>query len=177
MNLSPVQVRMDDVPRVVADALRDTGLAPERLELEITEGMLIEDSAQTLAMLRALKRQGVRMVLDDFGTGYSSLSNLHRCPFDKVKIDRSFIQTLADRDSDGARAIVGAIVVMSHRLGLVVTAEGVETTAQLAMLRVYNCDLVQGFLLARPMRLELVPGYLAAQQTGEPVDQLAVALR
>jgi EAL domain-containing protein (putative c-di-GMP-specific phosphodiesterase class I) len=93
-----------------------------------------------------------------------------------VKIDRSFVHTLADRESDGARAIVGAILAMSHRLGLVVTAEGVETTAQLSMLRLYNCDLVQGYLFARPMRLELVPGYLAAREGAEPVEQMVAAV-
>jgi EAL domain-containing protein (putative c-di-GMP-specific phosphodiesterase class I) len=118
----------------------------------------------------------VHIALDDFGTGSSSLSYLQRFPFDMVKIDRSFIHTLADHDSDGARAIVGAILAMSHRLGLQVTAEGVETEAQLAMLRLYNCDLVQGFLLARPMPLEEVPGYLAARQGGRSVDELVLAL-
>jgi EAL domain-containing protein (putative c-di-GMP-specific phosphodiesterase class I) len=102
------------------------------------------------------------------------LSYLQRFPFDMVKIDRSFIRTLADHDSDGARAIVGAILAMSHRLGLQVTAEGVETEAQLAMLRLYNCDMVQGFLLARPMPLEDVSGYLAARQRGVEVDELEV---
>jgi diguanylate cyclase (GGDEF)-like protein/PAS domain S-box-containing protein len=148
VNLSPVQVRMDDLPRLVAEVLRDTGLAPERLELEITEGVLIEESAHTLAVLRALKRQGVRIVLDDFGTGYSSLSYLRRFPFDKLKIDQSFMKGLGeDGESD---AIVRAILALAHSLRLEVTAEGVETETQLRMLRHYGCDEVQGFLLGRP---------------------------
>jgi diguanylate cyclase len=148
VNLSPVQVRLDDLPRLVADVLQETGLEPERLELEITEGVLIEESAHTLAVLRALKRLGVRIVLDDFGTGYSSLSYLRRFPFDKLKIDQSFMKGLGeDGESD---AIVRAILALAHSLRLEVTAEGVETETQLRMLRHYGCDQVQGFLLGRP---------------------------
>ncbi len=148
VNLSPVQVRMDDLPRLVAEALHDTGLAPERLELEITEGVLIEESAHTLAVLRALKQLGVRIVLDDFGTGYSSLSYLRRFPFDKLKIDQSFMNGLGeDGESD---AIVRAILALAHSLRLEVTAEGVETETQLRMLRHYGCDQAQGFLLGLP---------------------------
>jgi diguanylate cyclase (GGDEF)-like protein/PAS domain S-box-containing protein len=148
VNLSPVQMRMDDVPRIVAEALRDSGLAAERLELEITEGVLIEDSAHTLTVLRALKQQGVHLVLDDFGTGYSSLSYLRRFPFDKLKIDQSFVKGLGeDGESD---AIVRAILALAHSLRLEVTAEGVETETQLRMLRLYGCDQAQGFLLGRP---------------------------
>ncbi len=148
VNLSPVQVRMDDLPQLVEDVLRETGLAPERLELEITEGVLIEETARTLSMLRALKRLGVRIVLDDFGTGFSSLSYLRRFPFDKLKIDQSFMKDLGeDGESD---AIVRAILALAHSLRLEVTAEGVETETQLRMLQHYGCDQVQGFLLGRP---------------------------
>jgi diguanylate cyclase (GGDEF)-like protein/PAS domain S-box-containing protein len=148
VNLSPVQIRTTDLPRLVADVLRDTGLAPERLELEITEGVLIEDAEHTLGVLRALKRQGVRLVLDDFGTGYSSLSYLRRFPFDKLKIDRSFMQGLGeDGDSD---ALVRSILALGHSLHLEVTAEGVETEVQLQVLRRYGCDQIQGYLLGRP---------------------------
>jgi EAL domain-containing protein (putative c-di-GMP-specific phosphodiesterase class I) len=155
VNLSPVQVRAPDLPRVVADILRETGLAPERLELEITEGVLIEESSDALATLRALKRLGVRLVLDDFGTGYSSLSYLRRYPFDKLKIDQSFMKGLGeDGESD---ALVRAILALGHSLRLEVTAEGVETEMQLRMLRHYGCDQVQGYLLGRP-GLELLTG-------------------
>jgi len=176
VNVSPRQFVGGTFAEAVAEVLARTGLPADRLELEVTETGLLHDAEQVRGILLRLKDIGVHIALDDFGTGYSSLSYLQRFPFDMVKIDRSFIHTLADHDSDGARAIVGAILAMSHRLGLQVTAEGVETEAQLAMLRLYNCDLVQGYLLARPMTLEEVPGYLAARQGGMPVDELVLAL-
>jgi diguanylate cyclase len=172
VNVSPRQFVGGTFAQTVAGVLERTGLPGDRLELEVTETGLLHDAEQMRLSLLRLKDMGVYIALDDFGTGYSSLSYLQRFPFDIVKIDGSFIRTLADHDSDGARAIVGAILAMSHRLGLQVTAEGVETEAQLAMLRLYNCDFVQGFLLARPMRLEEVPGYLAARQTANPVEEL-----
>ncbi len=166
VNLSPVQVRIDDLPRLVAEVLHDTGLAPERLELEITEGVLIEESAHTLAVLRALKRLGVRMVLDDFGTGYSSLSYLRRFPFDMLKIDQSFMRGLGeDGESD---AIVRAILALAHSLRLEVTAEGVETETQLRTLRHYGCDQVQGFLLGRP-----APGFGIVEVLATPTAAAA----
>ena len=106
-----------------------------------------------------MKQLGVRVVLDDFGTGYSSLSYLQRFPFDKIKVDKSFIDGLTS--DSGAQTIVSAILTMSHQLNVNVTAEGVETCAQLAMLRSENCDEIQGFLLGRPMRSERVAEYLA----------------
>ena len=172
VNVSPRQFVGGTFAQTVAGVLERTGLPGDRLELEVTETGLLHDAEQVRLSLLRLKDMGVYIALDDFGTGYSSLSYLQRFPFDIVKIDGSFIRTLADHDSDGARAIVGAILAMSHRLGLQVTAEGVETEAQLAMLRLYNCDFVQGFLLARPMRMEEVPGYLAARQTANPVEDL-----
>jgi diguanylate cyclase (GGDEF)-like protein len=175
VNVSPRQFVGGTFVETVREVLARTGLPADRLELEVTETGLMHDPEQVRLSLESLKEMGARIALDDFGTGYSSLSCLQRFPFDKVKIDRSFVHTLADRESDGARAIVGAILAMSHRLGLVVTAEGVETTAQLAMLRLYSCDLVQGFLLARPMSLEQVPGYLAVREGTEPVYELAAA--
>jgi diguanylate cyclase (GGDEF)-like protein/PAS domain S-box-containing protein len=174
VNVSPRQFVGGTFAEAVAEVLARTGLPADRLELEVTETGLLHDAEQVRGILLRLKDIGVHIALDDFGTGYSSLSYLQRFPFDMVKIDRSFIRTLADHDSDGARAIVGAILAMSHRLGLQVTAEGVETEAQLAMLRLYNCDMVQGFLLARPMPLEDVSGYLAARQRGVEVDELEV---
>jgi diguanylate cyclase (GGDEF)-like protein/PAS domain S-box-containing protein len=166
VNLSPVQMRLDDLPRLVAKALHDTGLEPQRLELEITEGVLIEESAHTLAVLLALKRLGVRIVLDDFGTGYSSLSYLRRFPFDKLKIDQSFMKGLGeDGESD---AIVRAILALGHSLRLEVTAEGVETETQLRMLRHYGCDQAQGFLLGRPG-----PGLGAVEARKTPVAAAA----
>jgi EAL domain-containing protein (putative c-di-GMP-specific phosphodiesterase class I) len=149
VNISPRQFTEGDFPALVTDVLRRTGLPAGRLEIEITETLLIKDGEATLGILQRLKQSGVRIALDDFGTGYSSLSYLQRFPFDKVKIDQSFIRTLTF--SEDARAIVGAIVAMSHQLRLEVTAEGVETAEQLALLRAQQCDQMQGFLLSRPM--------------------------
>ena len=149
VNLSPMQFQTDDLVAIVTETLARTKLAPERLELELTEGVLIDDAERARAQLVALKALGVRLVLDDFGTGYSSLSYLGRFPFDKLKIDRSFVSRLAD--DAGAAAIVRAISALAHSLGLAVTAEGVETAAQLDLLRAAQCTELQGFLLGRPM--------------------------
>ncbi|MBN9563459.1 MAG: EAL domain-containing protein [Alphaproteobacteria bacterium] len=148
VNLSPVQFRQADLAGMVATILHKHRLDPARLELEITEGVLIDDGERALAVLRRLKALGVRIALDDFGTGYSSLSYLRRFPFDKIKIDKSFIHGLGE-DHD-AEAIVSSIIAMSHSLRLDVTAEGVETEGQLLRLRSEHCSQVQGFLLGRP---------------------------
>lgn len=149
VNLSPAQFKQRDLAESIRAILDRTGLAPARLELEITEGILIDDAERALTMLREIKALGVRIALDDFGTGYSSLSYLRRFPFDKLKIDASFVQGLGD---DGeADAIVRAIVALGRSLSLRITAEGVETTEQLQLLRKHRCDQVQGFLLGRPM--------------------------
>ena len=121
VNLSPVQFKRSKLVELVPCILAESGLAPSRLEIEVTEGVLIEDAHQALTVLNALRELGVRVVLDDFGTGYSSLGYLHSFPFDKVKIDRSFI-THIEQDS-AARTIVDAIIAMSHKLKLEVTAE------------------------------------------------------
>jgi diguanylate cyclase (GGDEF)-like protein/PAS domain S-box-containing protein len=171
VNVSPRQFRGGDFPALVADVLRRTGLPAGRLEIEITETLLIKDGEATLGILRRLKQCGVRIALDDFGTGYSSLSYLQRFPFDKVKIDQSFIRTLTS--SEDARAIVGAILAMSHQLRLEVTAEGVETAEQLSFLRAQRCDQIQGFLLSRPLPQEKVRDFImqsqaiSTQDTGE----------
>jgi diguanylate cyclase (GGDEF)-like protein len=149
VNLSPVQFRQGvDLAAIVAQVLEATGLPPARLELEITEGVLIADFAGALRTLSALRATGVRISLDDFGTGYSSLNYLWRFPFDKIKIDRSFVQALGS--DAGATAIVSAVLNLAHNLDLLVTAEGVETAAQLQMLREMGCDQAQGYLLGRP---------------------------
>ena len=148
VNLSPAQFRSGHLVGEVERTLSHTGLAPDRLELEVTEGLLIEDIDQVLESLLAIKRLGVRVALDDFGTGYSSLSYLRRFPFDKVKIDRSFIRAMAE--DEASRSIVDAIISLGHSLRLRVTAEGIETERQLSMLRAGGCDEAQGFLLGRP---------------------------
>jgi diguanylate cyclase (GGDEF)-like protein/PAS domain S-box-containing protein len=159
VNVSARQFSGSDLPAMVASVLDRTGLPASRLELEVTESLVITNTDHALQALEALKRFGVRIVLDDFGTGYSTLSYLQRFPFDKIKVDKSFIDGLAS-DKD-ARAIVNAILEMSHQLNVNVTAEGVETSAQLALLRSGRCDEIQGFLLGRPMRSEKVKDYLA----------------
>ncbi|MGD0106857.1 MAG: EAL domain-containing protein [Rhodopila sp.] len=148
VNLSPAQFVQPGIENTVAEVLRQTGLPPSRLELEITEGTLMDDTQNALRILKALKELGVKLAMDDFGTGYSSLSYLRKFPFDKIKIDRSFISDVED-DSE-AETIVQAIIAMSRSLRLTVTAEGVETKQQLAMLRALGCNYVQGYLLGRP---------------------------
>ncbi|PZU89270.1 MAG: bifunctional diguanylate cyclase/phosphodiesterase [Shinella sp.] len=148
VNVSPVQFRLANLASVVREVLGETGLKPERLEIEITETALMRDRATTLSTLRQLKAMGVRLVMDDFGTGYSSLSNLQSFPFDKIKIDRSFISAIGNDES--ARAIVRAIVGLGRSLDLPVTAEGVETDAQYRMVVNEGCAQVQGFLFGRP---------------------------
>ena len=130
-------------------ALADTGLKPNRFEVEITESVFLDGGEATLRLLHSLRALGVRVALDDFGTGYSSLSYLQSFPFDKLKIDRTFIQNLLTRD--GASAIVRAITELAHALNMETTAEGVEETAQLMELRAHGCSSVQGYLFAEPM--------------------------
>jgi EAL domain-containing protein (putative c-di-GMP-specific phosphodiesterase class I) len=128
--------------------LLDTGLSPRRLEIEITETALIRDFNRTLATPRQIKALGVGIAMDDFGTGYSSLSNLRAFPFDRIKIDRSFIKSV--NSNERAATIVRAVLGLGRGLGLPVLAEGVETDAELQFLRDEMCDEVQGYLLGRP---------------------------
>ncbi|HEV2676534.1 MAG TPA: EAL domain-containing protein [Aliidongia sp.] len=149
VNLSPIQFRHADLSKEILTILAQTGLAPERLELEITEGVLIEDTERTLATLKTLKAAGISVSLDDFGTGFSSLSYLQRFPFDKIKIDRSFIWEM-EHNAD-SMAIVRSVIALGRSLRITVIAEGVETQEQLALLQNEQCDQVQGFLLGRPL--------------------------
>jgi diguanylate cyclase (GGDEF)-like protein/PAS domain S-box-containing protein len=147
INLSPVQFRHGDLAGIVHAALLETGLPAKRLELEITEGVLIGDFSRALSILRRLKAMGVRISMDDFGTGYSSLSYLQAFPFDKIKIDQSFI---ANADRPQSAAIIRAIIGLGRGLDLPVVAEGVETREQLAFLSGESCREVQGFLIGKP---------------------------
>jgi len=149
VNVSAVQFRQRGLLNTVAEALSASGLAPSHLELEITEGVLMQDADTTVGTLRGLKNMGVRISVDDFGTGYSSLAYLKRFPIDMLKIDRSFTRDVIG-DADNA-AIVRAIITLARSLKLTVVAEGVETPAQLEFLRNEGCDRMQGFLLARPL--------------------------
>ena len=159
VNLSPMQCRSDRIVEVVSTALTESGLAPGRLELEITEGTLLQDNAASLAVLNAIKALGVCIAMDDFGTGYSSLSYLHSFPFDKIKIDRSFVSR-APQDKD-ASSIIRAIVGLGVGLGMSVTAEGVETREQLDFIRAEGCDEVQGYLVSQPMEPADIKSFLA----------------
>ncbi|WGS03135.1 EAL domain-containing protein (plasmid) [Bradyrhizobium sp. ISRA443] len=144
VNLSPVQFRSRNLVQVVISALGNSGLSPKRLELEITESVFLAETEANLAILHQLRELGVAISLDDFGTGYSSLSYLRSFPFDKIKIDRSFVKDLAERSD--CVAIVGAIAGLARRLNITTIAEGVETADQLARLRAEGCNEVQGFL-------------------------------
>jgi len=158
VNLSPNQFATGDLVEQVRTALRLSGLAPSRLELEITEGLLLSDTAGTLEQLRALKALGVRIAMDDFGTGYSSLAYLWRFPFDKIKIDRTFI---AEMSGNPAIAdILRTITLLGRTLNLEVTAEGVETAEQALILEDMRCDHFQGYLFGRPMPIADIPGFL-----------------
>ena len=148
VNLSPAQFRDGDVAETVAQVLNETGLPPERLELEITESLLINDTEEVLGKLNRLRQLGVHIAMDDFGTGYSSLSYLARFPFSKIKIDRQFIRNMT-RDT-AMRAIVKTIIALGKSLDVTITAEGVETEEQAAMLREFGCPQVQGFLYGYP---------------------------
>ena len=148
VNLSVLQFRNRTLVSTVVSALSVSRLAPSRLELEITESVLLQDSESTLATLRSLRELGVRIAMDDFGTGYSSLSYLRSFPFDKIKIDRSFIQDLAKHDD--STAIVRAITGLGKTLGISTTAEGVETSEQLALVQSEGCNEVQGYLFSPP---------------------------
>jgi diguanylate cyclase (GGDEF)-like protein/PAS domain S-box-containing protein len=149
VNLSPAQFTRGDLVGFVHSILLETGLAPDRLELEITEGVLIEDFDRGLALLRRLKALGVRISMDDFGSGYSSLSYLQAFPFDKIKVDRAFVINLG-RNPQSA-AIVRAVIDLGHALEMSIVAEGVETQEQLGFLAEEGCDAVQGYFLGKPL--------------------------
>jgi diguanylate cyclase (GGDEF)-like protein len=148
INLSPVQFRTRGLAAMVTSALAATGLAPDRLELEITESALLQNDAATIAILHQLRALGIRVSMDDFGIGYSSLSYLRQFPFDKIKIDRSFVGTLGE--SAGSEAIVRTIASLGANLGMETTAEGIETPEQLELVRQAGCTEAQGFHFSRP---------------------------
>lgn len=148
VNVSPLQFSLANLGHMVCTVLMQTGLSPGRLELEITEAALLKDRKTTLVILNQLKALGVAIVMDDFGTGYSSLSNLQSFPFDKIKIDRSFIAAMSD--DENARAIVRAVIGLGRSLDLPVTAEGIETDAQYRMVVDEGCSQAQGYLFGKP---------------------------
>ncbi len=165
VNLAASQFERDLLPEEIAGILRETGLPPGRLQLEVSEAVLMRDDPQMLDRLEALKRIGVRLAIDDFGTGYASLSYLKRLPVDCLKIDRSLVKGVGHDTED--TAIVRAVVTLAQSLGIVVTAEGVETGEQLAQLRALGCEQGQGYYFARPVAADRLPELLASLETDE----------
>ena len=151
VNVSAAQFRRENLDAQVRKSLRESGLDPSRLELEITEGVLIEDVSRARKSMRSLKNLGILIALDDFGTGYSSLSYVEAFPLDRIKIDRSFVASLGQ--SERSLAIVRAVIGLAHGLGLSVLAEGIETSVQMALLAKEGCDEMQGYLIGRPAPL------------------------
>lgn len=152
LNISPVQFKHHDVVSMVRRSLAETGVDPQRIELEITEGVLLRNTESAVSTLKALKDLGVRIVMDDFGTRYSGLSYLLKFPFDKIKIDQSFVRSVRSRRD--AEAIVRAVVGLGHNLDMRICAEGVETEEQLSFLEREGCDEVQGYLVGEPMPVQ-----------------------
>ena len=162
VNMSPVQFQHGDPGHLVHQVLLETGLSPSRLELEVTEGVLIRDFSRAMSILRRLKSMGVRISMDDFGTGYSSLAQLKRFPIDTLKIDRTFVRDLPGNAED--KAITEAIIAMARSLGLRVVAEGVETAEQYRFMKLRGCDEMQGYYFSKPVDDSVFEGQLAACQ-------------
>jgi len=164
VNISPRQFNHPDFMETVRETLRSTGVDPAQIELEITEGSVMNDAESSIAQLHALRALGLHLAIDDFGTGYASLAYLRRFPLNRLKIDRSFIMQLSTTAQDDT--IVRTVIELAHSLGLSVTAEGVETLAQEAMLRQWGCDIVQGFLHSRPAPAAVATELLATDRQG-----------
>jgi len=167
VNLSAAQFGTGDIVDIVVAALGSAGLPANRLELEITETTLLNNNAKTIALLLRLHALGLRIALDDFGTGYSSLSYLRSFPFDKIKIDQSFVREMATRPD--CAAIVSSIVALANKLNITTTAEGVETTDQLQLVRETGCTEAQGYLFSVPRPLQDVLDYFA-ESVGSTAD-------
>jgi len=163
VNISPIQIFEGDLPNLVHEILIRTGLSPLRLEIEVTEGILINNTERAVHVLRRLKGLGIRIAMDDFGTGYSSLSYLQTFPFDKIKIDRSFIYDLESNLQ--ARAIVRAVIGLASAINVPVIAEGVETQGQIDLLKDQGCNEIQGFFIGRPMPPSELTAWLGYWQT------------
>jgi diguanylate cyclase (GGDEF)-like protein len=167
VNLSPVQFKQAELFDVIQSALSKSGLAPQRLEIEITESVLLERAAENESFIDRLKGIGISLALDDFGTGYSSLRSLTAFPFNKIKIDKSFVANLSVRDESAA--VISSVVTLARGLGMQITAEGVETEEQLAHLRLLGVNFVQGYLLGRPMPIEKLEEFLQIARSDREV--------
>lgn len=161
VNISPLQFATSALPATVANALAGAGVAANRLELELTEGVFLTESKTVDSVFSALKQIGVRLSLDDFGTGYASLATLKRLPFDALKIDKSFVQGLSHDGTD--RNFIHAIVALAHSLGMTTTAEGVETVGEMELVKTLGCTRVQGYILGKPMTGEAAASRLASE--------------
>ena len=159
VNLSPVQFRDRKLASKVLAILEKTGMEPKRLELEITEAALLDESEENMSILAELRKTGVRIVMDDFGTGYSSLNYLRSFPFDKIKIDRSYIKDLV-KENGNSLAIVQAVLALAAGLSLTTTAEGVETREQLDILHNAGCDEIQGYFFSKPLPAADIPALI-----------------
>ena len=160
VNLSPVQLNRNDLAETIHAILLETGLSPRRLELEVTESTIMSDQTHGLHILRKLKAMGISIAMDDFGTGHSSLATLHAFPFDKLKLDQSFVKRLPD--DAAAAAIVRTVLALGESLGMPVLAEGIETEAQWQFLATAGCAKGQGYLFAKPQSLAQLPAAIAA---------------
>jgi EAL domain-containing protein (putative c-di-GMP-specific phosphodiesterase class I) len=173
VNLSAVQFRHENLPDLVTQVLAEAGLPPQHLELELTEGVAMNDPLGAIAVMSNLHQRGVRMSIDDFGTGYSSLNYLKRFSVYKLKIDQSFVRDITD-DSDD-KAIVVAIIALAHSLGFLTIAEGVETAGQLAFLRDQGCDEVQGYFFSEPLPAEQFEAFVRQRAGQAASDALSSA--
>jgi EAL domain-containing protein (putative c-di-GMP-specific phosphodiesterase class I) len=162
VNLSPIQFSRDDLAETIHAILLETGLSPKRLEVEVTESTLMSDQTRGIHILRKLKSMGISVAMDDFGTGYSSLAMLHAFPFDKIKLDQSFVRRLPG--DLAAAAIVRTVLALGKSLGMPVLAEGIETSAQWQFLAHEGCDKGQGYLFAKPVPLVKLPDAMRAAE-------------
>jgi EAL domain-containing protein (putative c-di-GMP-specific phosphodiesterase class I) len=168
VNLSPRQFQDEHLLQDIDQALQETGLAPELLQLEITESMVMRNVERAITLLDAIRDRGVHLAIDDFGTGYSSMSLMKKFPIDTIKIDRSFVRDLATNKED--RAIARAIIQLGKTLGLTVVAEGVETFEQDLLLRRDECDELQGYLFSKPVPAEAIPALITPHLQSPPLQ-------
>ncbi len=171
VNASPVQLQNGLLALRVAEILARSGLSPHRLEIEITETVLMHRGDDNLRALRDLKQLGIKIALDDFGTGYSSLSYLQRFPFDRIKIDRSFVAETTEREK--SQAVILAVIGLGHSLHMRITAEGVETREQLDRVAAKGCDEAQGYLFSRPVPAKAIPELIDRLQSRPTIRSIA----
>jgi EAL domain-containing protein (putative c-di-GMP-specific phosphodiesterase class I) len=173
VNVSAVQFRQEDCCELIGRVLQETGLAPEYLELELTESLLLSSAAVTFSVLQKLKAMGLKLAIDDFGTGYSSFSYLRQFRVSKIKIDRSFVRDVAVNPDDAA--ITSAIISMAKNLNLKVIAEGVENEAQMSFLRAHHCDEIQGYYFSKPLTVDKIADKLRSDNLDSPFRSKASA--